>query len=102
MLTWLEDYYRKSGDNHIVVGEGVSVAVTGHGFCTYAKDNIEQDVLFVFNCYGNGKYWEQFLKEKAKELGCKKIRFATKRNPKAFERRFGAKLVGYILEVEVD
>jgi len=43
----------------------------------------------------------QQLDNLAKELGYEKIMMATKRNYKGFERKFGFKLTGYVLERRV-
>jgi hypothetical protein len=50
---------------------------------------------------GDGKYWEQVATDLADALGFDRFLFATRRNPKAFERRFGAKLRSYLLERKV-
>lgn len=96
---WIKKYLEKSGDDY-VIWDGVKVAVDDkHGFCTY--EVFDGEMVFVYNVYGDGRFWEKFLKKEAKQANCPVIRFATRRNPKAFMRRFNAKLVGYILEMEV-
>lgn len=96
---WIKKYLEKSGDDYVIL-DGVRVVVDDrHGFCTY--EVFPHEMVFVYNVYGDGRFWEKFLKEKARQAGCSVIRFATRRNPKAFIRRFNAKLVGYILEMEV-
>lgn len=96
---WIRKYLEKSGDDY-VIWDGVGVAVDAErGFCTY--EVFDGEMVFVYNVYGDGRFWEKFLKEEARQANCPVIRFATRRNPKAFMRRFNAKLVGYILEVEV-
>ena len=94
----LERYFKKSGDTTI---QPDNLIVTDDGFATWTIDQ-EDNTLVGLNVYGNGKYWEEFGNELAKKLGCKKIRVATKRSPKAFVKKYGFELVGYILEKEVD
>ena len=72
------------------------------GWIEYSKyDNI----LWIHTAYNVGKphkevkqVWDN-LKELAKENGCDRIQFTTKRNPKAFEKLFNAKTIQYKLEV---
>lgn len=94
----LQKYFEKSGDTSI---EPDNLIVTDNGFATWTIDRSD-NALVGLNVYGDGKYWEEFGNELAKKLGCTKIRVATKRSPKAFVRKYGFKLVGYILEKEVD
>jgi len=91
----LQDYLKRSGDTKITERNLIE---NEHGFMTWAAD---EDTLIPINVYGDGKYWDNFLVILAKELGLKKIQFGTERNYKAYERRFGYKLKGYILEKEV-
>ena len=71
------------------------------GWIEYSRyDN----VLWVHNAYSckphneTIKIWNN-LKVIAKEKGCDRIQFTTRRNPKAFERLFNAKTIQYKLEV---
>lgn len=63
--------------------------------------SVHGDKLVAHQVYGDGVYWDTYLNTLAQKLGLTKIMMATKRNPKAFERKFGFKLTGYILEKEV-
>lgn len=69
------------------------------GFCNWKQDN---DIMYIGVTCGNGMYWNNFIQLKAKELGCKTLRFGTYRNPATFIRKFGYKVVGYILEKDVN
>lgn len=91
----LQDYLKRSGDDSIIEKNLIE---NEHGFMTWTAD---EDTLIPINVYGDGKYWDSFLVVLAKELGLKKIQFGTERNYKAYERKFGYKLKGYILEKEV-
>jgi hypothetical protein len=91
----LDRYFAKSGDDKIYP---VNLVQNSYGFCSF---RIEDDILFIINTYGNGEYWDAYLTAIAKQNSCTKIRFATRRNPKTFSRKYGAKLVGYVLEREV-
>lgn len=92
MTTDYRDYYNRSGDTELGVGWMIE---NEHGFCVWRAD--EESIILV-NVYGDGTYWDNWATEKAKELEKSKVFFATKRNPKAFVRKFGYEVTGYILE----
>jgi len=92
-----EQYFKKSKDDLIIEENTID---NEFGFATW-NINPKYKALIIHNLFGDGQYWEQFFIGLAKRLGLKKIMFLTKRNPKAFERRFKCKLVGYLLEREV-
>lgn len=91
----LQDYLNRSGDNEII---NQNLIENEHGFMTWTAD---KESVIALNVYGDGKYWDNVLVNLAKELGLNKIIFGTQRNFKAYERKFGYKLKGYILEKEV-
>ena len=92
-----ERYLKKSGDDYI---ETENLIENEHGFMSWKVDG---DKFVCMNVYGNGKYWDEYMNELAKQLGCKKILGGTTRKAgwKAFERKYGFKLRGYIFEKEV-
>jgi len=92
----IKQYLKKSGDVHISTDNLIKNI---KGFMSWRIT--KPDTLVLINVYGDGKYWDAVSIELAKQLGLKKIAFGTKRNPKAFERKYGYTHVGYILEKEV-
>lgn len=92
----IKRYLEKSGDSTI---DMENIVVNDHGFMSWVIDH-EGD-FFGINVYGDGKYWDDFSIALAKQLGCKKIKFATRRNPKVWEKKFGYNIAGYIMEKEV-
>jgi len=90
---WISCYERKTGE----VFRGWPYAAFAYdavnGFCVFIQDG---DVLLIGEVCGNGRYWLQFLTHKAKELGCIKLRFGTKRNPAAFTRKYKFDVIGFI------
>lgn len=92
---WLLKFFEKSRDDKLIIK---NLMVTDKGFCSF---DVHNDILVVFQLYGDGNYWKKILIDFAKKIGCKKIKFGTQRNYKGFERKFGCKLVGYIMELEV-
>ena len=91
-----ERYLKKSGDDYI---ETENLIENEHGFMSWKVDG---DKFVCMNVYGNGKYWDEYMNELAKQLGCKAILTGTSRKSyKAFVKKYNFKLVGYILEKEV-
>lgn len=68
------------------------------GFITFA---IIGETMIIPDLYGDGKYWLGVAEKIAKENNCTKLKGGTTRNPKAYERMFGTKIVGYILEKDL-
>lgn len=92
----IEDYLKKSGDEKIFLNNLIE---NENGFASY---RISGDTLVLLNVYSkNGDYWNGKFMKIARENGCKKIKFGTRRNYKGFVRKYNYKLVGYILEKEV-
>ena len=70
-----------------------------HGFMSW---KIDGDKFVCINVYGDGEYWDKYMNELAKQLGCKTILGGTTRKSyKAFVKKYNFKLVGYIFEKEV-
>ena len=95
MKSNLRDYFDRSGDTALGVGW---MEENEHGFCVYRSDG---ENLILVNVYGDGKYWDNWATEKAKELELDYVFFATKRNPKGFVRKYGYEVEGYILRRKV-
>lgn len=91
----IEQYLKKSKDEEL---NTQNLIENEHGFMSWTE---HKDYLVALQVYGDGAYWNEVLNNLAKQLGYKKILMATKRNYKAFEKKFGFKLTGYILEKEV-
>jgi len=93
----LQKYFDKSGDDKLRLDN--LIEDEQRGFMSWS----ELDGNFVVHqVFGDGVYWDAFIMALAKQLKLKKIIMATKRNPKAFERKFNFALTGYILEKEVN
>lgn len=92
MTTALRDYFNRSGDTELGVGWYVE---NEHGFCVWRR---QDEKLILVNVYGDGKYWDNWADEMAKELGLETVFFATQRNPAGFVRKYNYEVTGYILE----
>lgn len=91
----IKRYLEKSKDDYVATDNLVE---NEHGFMSWTTWD---DYLVAIQVYGDGNYWNKYLDVLAKELGYKKIMMATKRNYKGFEKKFGFKLTGYVLERRV-
>jgi len=91
----IKKYLQKSKDTFIATDNLIE---NEHGFMSWTT---WEDYLVAIQVYGDGDYWNEYLNSLAKELGYKKIMMATKRNYKGFEKKFGFKLTGYVLERRV-
>jgi len=89
------DYLQRSGDKYI---DGTNYVENEHGFASW---ELKPDCIHVIQVYGNGEYWDEFFRQLAKDHGVDSYLFYTRRNPKAFARKFGAKTVQTIMQVEV-
>lgn len=88
------DFMERTGDKTII---NTNYTENEHGFVSY---KIEKGILHVIQVYGDGKYWEKFFRKLAKEQGIKKAMFYTRRNPKAFQRRYNAKTIQTLMVIE--
>lgn len=88
----LNDYFNRSGDDHLEDGD---IVENENGFCVWRT---YRESLVLVQVYGDGKYWNNWADKKAKELGIKNIMFATKRSPNGFCRKYNFKVTGYLLE----
>lgn len=91
---WIDKYYAKSGD--------IDLAPTKYGHVCeqgFANWNITPTAIVVVQCFGDGAFWLDFFKKMTSKTD-HKIQFATRRNPKAWARKYGYKVVGYIMEVQ--
>ena len=91
----LEKYLSKSGDDGIYTDNLIE---NSHGFMSW---KVSDQGLVLLNVYGDGKYWDEFSIELAKKLNLKKIITATRRSPRAYQKKYGYKLTGFVLEKEV-
>jgi len=93
---WVKDYLARSGDDEIATD--CNLVENENGFIVW---NRYKDQFVIINCYGNGRYWDEWSNNKAKEIGCTTVFASTKRNPAPYLRKYGGKLVGYLMEREV-
>jgi hypothetical protein len=90
---WISHYERKTGETFRGWPHAELAFDAECGFCVSIQDG---DILLIGEVCGNGRYWLRFLVQKARELGCTKVRFGTYRNPAAFTRKYGFEVTGFI------
>ena len=91
-----ERFLEKSGSRKVMTNNLIE---NEHGFISWELDD---DAFVCLNVYGDGDYWDKYMNELAKQLGCKTILGGTTRKSyKAFVKKYNFKLVGYIFEKEV-
>ena len=95
LSTMIEDYFKVTGKSTL---DGEVIYEKENGFVTYQQQG---DRLLVPDVYGNGLYWLAKLELLAKSLHCTKLVGGTTRNVKAYNKLFGTKIIGYILEKEI-
>lgn len=93
----VDHYLEKSGDTSLIDSNFYE---NDQGFITWGTK--DDDTLVLYNVYGNGVYWDKFSENLAKKFGFNKIMTATRRSPKAFKKKYGYRVTGYILEKEVN
>ena len=91
---WVAKYFEKSGDTKLAPTEYGHTCEQG-----FANWEINAEAIIIVQCFGDGKFWAEFFKDIGKQIGLP-VRFLTRRNPKAWARKHGFKLVGYVMELE--
>jgi|TARA_R110000803_G_scaffold139163_2_gene205841 hypothetical protein len=88
----IERYEKKSNSKF----DDTNLIDNEHGFMSWKLDG---ESFVCLSAYGDGVYWDKYMNELAKQLGCTKILTSTERKSyKAYVRKYNFKLVGYILE----
>lgn len=98
------DYINRSGDSmkdlELLLDRDITVIKLPKHRSWYSY-YVQAGKLVIFTAYGNGKLILAHAKEEAKIKEASKIVFSTRRNPKAFERKFGFKQIGTVMELEI-
>lgn len=92
----MEDYFSKTGK--VELSGTDYIYEQDKGFVTYEQQGTR---MLVPDVYGNGLYWLAKMEDLAKSLHCTKLIGGTTRNVKAYNKLFGTKVIGYILEKEL-
>lgn len=93
----ITSYVQKSG---IPIDEfpfSQNLEILGDTFYTWNKI-LEGNIFFIGASYGDGRKIEAHSIALAKEHGCTSIRTITVKHPEVHVRKYGMKLIGYIME----
>lgn len=97
---WLDWYASHGGTKDLELDRDEEVCFhPEHGFIAWFKHD---DILELHHMVGDGKYWARVLKDIMTFYGLKKLRAFTRRNPKAWSRKYGGHIRGYYMESDID
>lgn len=87
---WVKLFESKSGEPFYLPPGYKLWAGPDNSFISY---KIDEDTFYVGQAVGNGGVWWHFILAIAREKGCKHIVTQTFRSPRAFCRKWGAKVI---------
>ncbi|EGO63492.1 hypothetical protein ALO_12321 [Acetonema longum DSM 6540] len=87
---WLSFYKSKANSEPFFEKEDIIIYDKRKGIFSYQYD---EDALYIKLVTGDGEHWQRFAEALCSRLGLFVVLFATRRNPKAWERKFGYHLV---------
>lgn len=97
---WLKWYQERTGCEDLKLASDELIFFhPEHGFITYFT---HEDCIEIHHLCGDGKFWQNFLQRVSQFEGAKKIRAFTRRNPKAWIRKYGGHIRGYYMEVDIE
>lgn len=97
---WMEWYEAHGGTKDLKLDPSETIVYhPEHGFVTFMLD-FEEKSIEGHHIVGDGRFWWEYLCKLARELGFTRGRFFTRRNPKAWMRKYGGHIRGYYMEVD--
>ena len=97
---WLDYYQLKTGCTDLELSPDEQVLF--HPQSGFISFFIHDDILELHHLCGDGQAWKQILHQIMKERRLKKLRAFTRRNPKAWMRKYGGHIRGYYMEADID
>lgn len=101
LKVWGKTYEERTGGKFEPREDEVVLCHPEHGALTFWLDDAEK-CLEVHYCVGDGKFWQKQIVEILRALGFSSARFFTRRNPRAWMRRYGGHIRGWYMEVGLD
>ena len=97
---WREWYVEHGGGEDLELDERETVLFhPDHGFVTFLTHG---DILELHHLCGDGKYWRRTMAKIMRTWGLKQLRAFTRRDPRLWERAYGAHVRGWYMEVGLD
>ena len=98
---WIKEYETRTGGKFKPAHDELILYNSEHGIATFFIDESERCIEIHYTV-GDGKFWVGEIKKIMRALGYDKARFFTRRNPKAWIRKYGGHIRGYYMEVNLD
>ena len=96
---WLEYYQKRTGCHNLELSSDEHIFFhPQHGFITFFTHD---DILELHHMCGNGKAWQKVLVQIMKNCGLTQLRAFTRRNPKAWIRKYGGHIRGFYMEADI-
>ena len=98
---WIGEYERRTGGKFKLRDDELILFEPERGFVTFFM-NYEDKCIEGHYIVGDGRFWFNEMKKIMRAVGFDKARFFTRRNPKAWIRKYGGHIRGYYMEVGLD
>ena len=97
---WLDWYTKRTGTKNLELEEYESVLFhPDYGFLAFFTHD---DVFEIHHMAGDGKFWQKVIMKIMELENLTKIRAFTRRNPKAWIRKYGGHIRGYYMEADIN
>ena len=96
---WLKWYEERTGCDDLRLNPDELIMFhPEHGFITYWTHD---DIFELHHMCGDGKFWQAVIQKIAKFENVHTLRAFTRRNPKAWIRKYGGHITGYEMEADI-
>ena len=97
---WLKWYQERTGCEDLMLNPDELIMFhPEHGFIAYW---VNDDKFELHHLCGDGKFWAGVIKKIAGFENVHTLRAFTRRNPKAWMRKYGGHITGYEMEAKID
>ena len=96
---WLKWYEERTGCDDLRLNPDELIMFhPEHGFITYWTHD---DIFELHHMCGDGKFWQAVIQKIARFENVHTLRAFTRRNPKAWIRKYGGHITGYEMEADI-
>jgi hypothetical protein len=100
---WIAYYEKKTGGKHTFRTDEKVAFHPEHGYLSFIDPAFSKPGVFEGHIIvGDAPFWIDCVKKYMRGLGLTKARFYTTRNPEAVMKRYGGKIKGYWMEIDID